>query len=137
ADEQHVLEKLLTYGPRRATADLDGQTLIVAPRPGTISPWSSKATDITHICGLANLKRVERVIAYTIAAETPLDADQLAAVAAKLHDRMTQVVFENLDACAALFSHETPRPMTSIPVLAEGRAALEAANQSLGLALAD
>ncbi|MFH1497665.1 MAG: phosphoribosylformylglycinamidine synthase [Verrucomicrobiota bacterium] len=137
ADEHNVLEKLLTYGPRRATASIDGRTLIVAPRPGTISPWSSKATDIAHICGLANLKRVERVTAFTLAANAPLTEAQLAAVAAKLHDRMTQVVFTDLDACAALFSHEQPRPMSSVPVLAEGRAALEAANTTLGLALAD
>ena len=138
---QHdVLGKLLTYGPRRASTAVTGLVQVVAPRPGTISPWSSKATDIAHICGLATVKRIERVIAYTLDVGSVSDF-QLPAfdsqLVAKLSDRMTQVVFADFEACAALFSHETPRPMTSVPVLALGRAALVSANQSLGLALAD
>src|SRR6186713_2074304 len=64
--EQSVLEKLLTYGPSRAAATVEGVQQIVAPRPGTISPWSSKATDIAHICGLTKVTRIERVVAYTV-----------------------------------------------------------------------
>ena len=146
--EQHaVLQKLLTYGPRRASAATppSGLVQIVAPRPGTISPWSSKATDIAHICGLAPVKRIERVVAFTLELDNAalgkplavLRADQLATLRGKLHDRMTQVVFDSLDACEALFSHATPRPMSSVPVLAQGRAALVEANTALGLALAD
>jgi len=138
AAHRDVLEKLLTYGPTRAAAAVTGRTFVVAPRPGTISPWSSKATDIAHTCGLAALKRIERVIAYTIdLGGAALSDDDSKLLLAKLHDRMTQVVLDNLDACAALFSHESPRPMTSVPVLAKGRAALVEANTSLGLALAD
>ncbi|HEY0946935.1 MAG TPA: phosphoribosylformylglycinamidine synthase [Opitutaceae bacterium] len=137
-DQQHVLEKLLTYGPSRAAAQVKGLTQIVAPRPGTISPWSSKATDIAHICGLANVNRIERVIAYTIdLGSAALTAEQRNTLAAKLHDRMTQAVFGELSACDVLFRHESPRPMTSVPVLAKGRAALVDANRALGLALAD
>jgi len=137
--QSDVLGKLLTYGPRRASAAVTGLVQVVAPRPGTISPWSSKATDIAHICGLTNVKRIERIIAYTLdlGADSVLSSSQLLALSSKLSDRMTQVIFADLDACAALFSHETPRPMTSVPVLAQGRAALVSANQSLGLALAD
>ncbi len=143
--EHEVLEKLLTYGPSRATESVSGLTQVVAPRPGTISPWSSKATDIAHICGLTKVKRIERVIEFTIeidnaALQAPLHvlaADQLASLSAQLHDRMTQVVFESLEACDVLFHHDEPRPMTTVPVLAEGRAALAKANTSLGLALAD
>ncbi|WP_414662104.1 phosphoribosylformylglycinamidine synthase [Horticoccus sp. 23ND18S-11] len=139
---QHkVLEQLLTYGPRRVAEPISGLTRVVAPRPGTISPWSSKATDIAHICGLSAVKRIERVVQYTIDLGPPVPPSQLSTfnlqLAAKLHDRMTQVVFDDLAACEALFRHETPRPLTSVPVLAEGRAALVAANRSLGLALAD
>ena len=139
ADQLTVLEKLLTYGPRRTPAAISGVVQVVAPRPGTISPWSSKATDIAHICGLAPVKRIERVIQYTIALDSAssLPATHYSLLAAKLHDRMTQVVFDSLDACAALFSHAEPRPMTSVPVLARGRAALVEANNALGLALAD
>ena len=140
ATERSVLEKLLTYGPRRAAAPVSGIVRVVAPRPGTISPWSSKATDIAHICGLGAVRRIERVVAYTLDLGGLTDAQLApfaAPLAAKLHDRMTQVVLEHLDGCAVLFRHEQPRPMTSVPVLAEGRAALAAANRSLGLALAD
>jgi phosphoribosylformylglycinamidine synthase len=139
AAESSVLEKLLTYGPRRASAaTVTGLVQVTAPRPGTLSPWSSKATDIAHICGLAAVKRIERVIAYTIdLGGVTLNEQEAALLRSKLHDRMTQVVFNDLAACSALFSHETPRPLTSVPVLAEGRAALIAANTALGLALAD
>src|SRR3982750_2517313 len=64
--ERGVLDQLLTYGPSRAAERVHGVMQIVAPRPGTISPWSSKATDIAHICGLNAIKRIERVIAYTV-----------------------------------------------------------------------
>jgi phosphoribosylformylglycinamidine synthase len=143
--QQSVLEKLLTYGPTRRAAALSGLVQVVAPRPGTISPWSSKATDIAHLCGLTSVRRVERVIAYTIQFDNAklqppaslLSADQVRVLAARLHDRMTQAVFNDLDACAVLFRHETPRPMASVPVLKEGRAALVRANTELGLALAE
>jgi phosphoribosylformylglycinamidine synthase len=142
-----VLDQLLTYGPSRAAAVTTavGLVQIVAPRPGTISPWSSKATDIAHICGLTAVSRIERGIRYTVdlgdsAPPFPLcalDAGQLRTLAALLHDRMTEVVFGDVGACAALFRHEQPRPMSGVPVLAAGRAALVAANLDLGLALAE
>ena len=145
AAEHSVLAKLLTYGPRRAAAPVTGLVQIVAPRPGTLSPWSSKATDIAHLCGLTAVQRLERVVAFTVDFGdtapgfplSPLTAAQHHTLAAKLHDRMTQVVFGDLAACAALFRHEAPRPMKRVPVLAAGRAALVAANADLGLALAD
>ena len=137
--ERTILDKLLTYGPSRAAAEVKGILQVVAPRPGTISPWSSKATDIAHICALGKVKRIERVVAYTVdvGSGSPLLASHSSLLRQKLHDRMTQVVFENLAACEALFHQESPRPMTSVPVLSEGRAALAAANRTLGLALAD
>ena len=96
AAEHEVLEKVLTYGPSRASAALTGLTLVVAPRPGTLSPWSTKATDIAHLCGLAKIKRIERVIAYTFELGAALETGHRAQLAAKLHDRMTQVVFDSL-----------------------------------------
>ncbi len=135
--ERAVLDKILTYGPSRATAAVSGLVQVVAPRPGTISPWSSKATDIAHTCGLDRIKRIERVVSYTIDCGAPITSDQRAYLAAKLHDRMTQVVFSDLESAAVLFQHDTPRPMTTVPVLAQGRTALAEANRTLGLALAD
>ena len=144
-DQQEILDRILTYGPKREGAELAGLTRVVAPRPGTISPWSSKATDIARICGLGNVRRIERVIAYTVELDnaalpkplTQLSPTQLTSLQAEIHDRMTESVFNTLENCSVLFQHETPRPMASVPVLAEGRTALESANQSLGLALAD
>lgn len=137
-EQQSVLEKLLTYGPRRAEVAVGGLVQVVAPRPGTISPWSSKATDIAHICGLAPVARIERVVEFTLdLGGAELTAGQLATLRGKLHDRMTQVVFDSLADCAALFSRAQPAPMASVPVLARGRAALVEANTALGLALAD
>ncbi len=145
AAERGILEKLLTYGPSRAASDVQGLLQIVAPRPGTISPWSSKATDIAHTCGLAKIKRIERVVAYTVDLGetivpfplTKLNPAQLATLRGKLHDRMTQTVFGDLASCEALFRHEAPRPLNTVPLLAAGRAALVAANADLGLALAE
>jgi phosphoribosylformylglycinamidine synthase len=139
APAQHeVLEKLLTYGPSRTAAHVDGVLQVIAPRPGTISPWSSKATDIAHICGLTTVKRIERVTAYTIDfGGAHVSSDLRAALAARLHDRMTQTVFNDLESLDVLFSHEKPRALASVPVLIEGRAALAEANRTLGLALAD
>ncbi|MFT3828617.1 MAG: phosphoribosylformylglycinamidine synthase [Opitutaceae bacterium] len=138
AAEQDVLAKLLTYGPTHAAHQHEGLLQVVAPRPGTLSPWSSKATDIAQICGLAKVKRVERAVAYWIdlGGSTPSDA-QSKLIAARLHDRMTQAVFGALEELEVLFRHETPKSFTSVPVLAQGRAALVAANTALGLALAD
>ncbi|MCF7688139.1 MAG: phosphoribosylformylglycinamidine synthase [Cephaloticoccus sp.] len=143
--QHNILTQLLTYGPSRKSAQVNGLAQIVAPRPGTISPWSSKSTDIAHICGLAAVERIERVTAFNIefdetSLEPPLHvvpADQLAKLRSLLHDRMTQVVFSEIDACAALFRHESPRPLTTVAVMTEGRTALVAANTTLGLALAD
>ena len=138
AAARSVLEKLLTYGPRRAAAPVTGLVQVVAPRPGTISPWSSKATDIAHICGLTAVKRIERVIAYSfdLGGAAP-SAESLPVLGAKIHDRMTQAVFADVAGVEVLFRHDTPRPLTSVPVLAQGRAALVEANRTLGLALAD
>ena len=143
--ERSVLDQLLTYGPSREPAKVNGVVQVVAPRPGTISPWSSKATDIAHLCGLTAIKRIERVIAYTIDVGdtappfplSPIDSGQLQILRGKLHDRMTQVVFGDIAACEILFRHEPPRPLGTVPLLAAGRAALAAANADLGLALAE
>ncbi len=137
ASERATLERLLTYGPHDDRAVDEGVLVLVVPRPGTISPWSSKATDIARNCGLAAIRRVERGVVYRIAAPdgTLADADR-AALLPLLHDRMTEAVLDSLDRASVLFEHVAPRPLTTIPLLAEGRAAIERANAELGLALA-
>ncbi|EJL6979741.1 phosphoribosylformylglycinamidine synthase [Vibrio cholerae] len=135
--ELEKLEKLLTYGPTIQEHEPQGLLLLVTPRPGTISPWSSKATDIAHNCGLHGIKRLERGTAYYVEAETALTAVQLTTLKALLHDRMMEVVFAELTDALQLFSVAEPAPMSQVDVLAGGRRALEEANVSLGLALAE
>ena len=140
-----TLDRLLDYGPRFEPRALTGSSvadaahsgglpgqLIVVPRLGTISPWSSKATDIARICGLSQVARIERGIIYTLAGEV----DDGRALLRCLHDRMTESVLERLEDAAKLFVRAAPKPLSSVDVLAGGRAALERANTELGLALA-
>ncbi|TXY07666.1 phosphoribosylformylglycinamidine synthase [Vibrio mimicus] len=135
--ELEKLEKLLTYGPTIQEHEPQGLLLLVTPRPGTISPWSSKATDIAHNCGLRSIKRLERGTAYYVETETPLTEVQVITLKALLHDRMMEVVFAELTDAQQLFSVAEPAPMSQVDVLAGGRRALEEANVSLGLALAE
>jgi phosphoribosylformylglycinamidine synthase len=138
-DERRILERLLTYGPHETPAADAGELLLVTPRPGTISPWSSKATDIAHNCGLEAVTRIERGVAWRVrsADGAPLGDDDRTALLPLVHDRMTEAVFSSLDAAERLFTHVPPRPVSSVPLLSRGRAALVEANATLGLALAD
>ena len=133
-NERQVLERILRYGPKVDVQQPVGELFLVIPRFGTISPWSSKATDIAHNCGLRSVKRLERGIAYYVQGISA--ADRAAAVAV-LHDRMVEVVLDNSAAAAGLFSHAEPAPLSTVDILAGGRDALVAADKSLGLALAD
>ena len=138
-DETSVLEKLLRYGPHMEETSTQGKLFLVVPRAGTISPWSSKATDIAHNCNLQMINRVERGIAYHVDCSNGFqwqDADILA-VAAILHDRMIEMVLDELDAASCLFGHHEPAPGESINIIDSGRDALVEANQRLGLALSD
>lgn len=132
--ESQRLRALLDYEAEPVRAALPAGVL-VTPRPGTISPWSSKATDIAHRCGLTAISRVERGEVWTWTGTVPEAARE--AVLLQLHDRMTQAVLPGgVDDLARLFVADAPRPLTRVPVGEHGRAALVAANTSLGLALA-
>ena len=135
-DQQSVLDRILRYGPKADVKEPSGTLFLIVPRPGTISPWASKATDIAHNCGLEAIERIERGIAYYVQADN-LSADESNQVVALLHDRMTQAVLNDLDGASCLFSQEAPRAMTSVDILGRGRPALEEANLLLGLALAE
>ncbi|HEX5160916.1 MAG TPA: phosphoribosylformylglycinamidine synthase [Steroidobacteraceae bacterium] len=137
ARERALLERLLTYGPREgAAAKVQGEEIIVVPRFGTISPWSSKATDIAKVCGLDAVLRIERGIVWTLATNGRPSPDQLRALAAPLFDRMTETVLLDRAGAARLFEHEKTRPLRIVS-LATGRDALVKANLELGLALSD
>ncbi len=135
--ELDKLEKLLTYGPRVEERHPCGTLLLVTPRPGTISPWSSKSTDIAHNCGLDKIKRLERGTAYYIETSEQLSKEQWQAIKALIHDRMMENVFEQMEEAQALFASAEPVPVASVDVLNGGRQALVEANSSLGLALAE
>ena len=134
-EEGRLLEELLRYGPQHETSDVpQGRLLLVVPRLGTISPWSSKATDIAHICGLQTIERLERGVAHWLDGE--LSEDEIAAILPLIHDRMTQAVLHELEAAKALFEQAEPRPLVTVDLLGEGPQALIEADRTLGLALA-
>ncbi|MDX1649202.1 MAG: phosphoribosylformylglycinamidine synthase, partial [Myxococcota bacterium] len=122
------------YGPPGEPPPVRGASLLVVPRPGTVSPWSSKATDIARICGLApKLRRLERGVRWTVAADTD---GALAIAADVLHDRMTETVLADMEEAPRLFARAEPAPLEHVDVLGTGRAALVEADRRLGLALA-
>jgi phosphoribosylformylglycinamidine synthase len=135
--ELRLLKRLLSYGPTRKVAFPEGDVLLVVPRFGTISPWSSKATDIAHNCGLAAVRRLERGVAWHLVARRPLTGEELCELSAPLHDRMTEAVVQRVDDAARLFERHAPEPLGRVDALRGGRAALAAANGALGLALSD
>ncbi len=132
-----TLGRILTYGPSAVTEEPSGQLLLVLPRPGTISPWATKATDIAHNCGLGGIHRLERGTAYYLTSAQALSNGQLEAVSALLHDRMTEVVVPALEEAEGLFSAAEPSELSCVDILSGGREALVTANGELGLALAE
>ena len=136
-EQESNLASILTYGPSIPEHEPAGQLLLVTPRPGTISPWSTKATDIAHNCGLEAIVRIERGTGYYVTCSSALTAEQLTVLKSLLHDRMMEVVFSEMDQAEALFQHHTPKELSSVDVLGGGRDALAKANVALGLALAE
>ena len=138
-----TLNQLLTYGSSQPLKERDDElqpnsmiieTLLVFPRSGTISPWSSKATEIAIRCGLSAVKRIERGILYSLVATQPISAPDKIKIANILHDRMTQAVLYN-NSAPDLFSQHQPKPLRSIKLIEQGREALIEANLELGMAL--
>jgi phosphoribosylformylglycinamidine synthase len=126
------LEKLLTYG-QPFLSKREGTLFLAVPRPGTISPWSSKATNIAHNAGLNSVKRIERGIAYYVDATKPIKQNSIAKL---LHDRMVEAVLSTPEEAEVLFKTTEPKPVQVIDVLGGGQEVLERANEELVLALA-
>ena len=111
-----------------------GQSLfLITPRIGTISPWSSKATDIAHNCGLDGVERIERGMAVYVSGS--LHDNERAQWASLLHDRMTESVLPDFQSAEQLFAAHEDQSFDTVDVLGGGRAALEAADKNMGLAL--
>ncbi len=138
ASDRDLLYRLLDARRDSSAAAANG-AFIVAPRPGTISPWSSKATDILHNCGLSKVTRVERGVRWMVqmSAGRHADGPLQAVLAARLHDRMTQAILPGIDDVRTLFDHTAPRPLRSVDVIAEHVEGLQKANREMGLALSD
>lgn len=131
------LDALLLSGEPIAQIAESSQRLYVVPRPGTISPWSSKATDIAHACGATNVRRLERGICYGLDAPNRLSEEDLHEAGRLLHDRMTEAVLLDSRAADALFAVTSPAPLEHITLALDGRDALADANLRLGLALSE
>ncbi|MCZ6888723.1 MAG: phosphoribosylformylglycinamidine synthase, partial [Gammaproteobacteria bacterium] len=131
AQQQETVDGLLNYGPRNDLPQPVGELFcVVVPRPGTISPWSSKATDIFERCGLNAVQRVERGVRWFV------DGEPSPAIGELLHDRMTEaLVFDGN--FGSVFEVHAPRPLTVVPLASEGVDSLRKANESLGLALSE
>ena len=154
SEQQRVLDRVLTYGPSVDSVDAglivagskhaestnaNRQMLLVVPRLGTISPWSSKATDIARSCGLERVQRIERGIAWYVRcrddrALDPIDRDALLPL---IHDRMTETVLDSVEMARELFHHHRPEPLTTVDVTSGASTALQQANRDMGLALSE
>ncbi|KAF2153551.1 phosphoribosylformylglycinamidine synthase [Myriangium duriaei CBS 260.36] len=154
--EQQILDQLLHYGDLAKSDDRLAQTLLAAirnphqiadphtaifyvcPRPGTISPWSSKATSIAHVCGLnAHVKRVERGMVIAATFENDFKVESLSNLDA-LHDRMTQTLSTSSPDLATIFAEHDAAEAEQIVLMDETKSprdVLQAANRRLGLAL--
>lgn len=139
AGDRECLEKLLTYGPTDTASDTEGQPVWVVPRPGTITPWSSKATEIAVGCGLSQIRRLERGVRFDLQCHENafLNNEQLESLHPLLHDRMTHIILADLESANRLFQTHEPDPVLEVDVLGQGRASLVEANGQLGLALAE
>ncbi len=134
-ERRRVLDALLLEGGASQTETAsDPVELFAIPRLGTISPWSSKATEILHRCGLDDVRRVERGVAYRF--HGLADPDAARPLAGALHDRMTEMLVDELAAAEALFERAEPRPLRQLDVTGRGAEAIREADQALGLALA-
>jgi len=135
-EERSRLDALLLSGDQPAKKIKKGaRSLFVVPRPGTISPWSSKATDIARACDIDAVDRIERGICYALIFTG--EVDDHAHLAPLLFDRMTEAFFREAAEVEALFEVHDAAPVMTVPLTAEGRDALVAANVELGLALSD
>ena len=136
AEEERVLESLVDYGA--PAEDCSASTHIyVLPRFGSISPLSSKATDVLRNAGLIAVRRVERAIFRIWTIRWHVDAAQREELARLLHDRMTQSVVFDLKQAEHLFDQAEPAKLTRIDLGDDASEALRNADRALGLALSE
>ena len=135
--EWSLLQRLLAYDEAAISPDTSDYSLWVVPRLGTISPWSTKATDIAHNCSLNRVRRIERGVRFDLQFHPggSLQTADIEKLSLLIHDRMTESVLASAEDGQALFQQAEPAPVQTVDILQSGRAALEAANRDMGLAL--
>ena len=129
------LRTLLNADEASGESEHSDVTWYCVPRLGTISPWSSKATEIAHLCGLTAVARIERGIVYRWHLDQPLTDAEKTWIKSLIHDRMVETVLDDLSQTEQLFEEVPPRSLTEVDVLQEGTRALVRADAELGLAL--
>ena len=146
-----TLESILAYGDdvsrpetRQACGSAAKNSGYVLPRPGSISPWSSKATDIARMCHLGDyVQRLERGVFFhaTLSNGYSLSEDDWKCISHLLHDRMTQILQLNPPVESHMVPASQPRPLRTIRLFnlpsTEAKHALQEANVTLGLALTE
>ncbi len=135
---EKILKQILTYG-ENITETLDSKNIIyIAPRVGTISPWSSRATDIIQHCGI-DILRIERIKALSFKTNTDkiLKEIEKKKLGEFLYDRMTESIFIDEKEIDKLFIHHEPRPLNHIDIINNGISELKIFNLSQGLALSE
>ena len=125
-DQIEQIQQLLSA--KRVQAEVTQNQLLILPRSGTISPWSSKATDIFHHCGLTQVQRVEAGRILTVNQGCKIGNGHV-------YDRMVEQLYPNITALQDLFDHHQPKPVVYVDIDQAGKSALTDLNQSLGLAL--
>ena len=126
---QKIADLLLSYGVQGPTHLDTPPQIIVVPRLGTISPWSSKATDVFRLCGLETIDRVERGVRWYLNTWSD-DCAHL------LHDRMTDSVLHE-ESFDEIFQEQTPRPLARIDLHDDPFDAIQQVNHKFGLALSE
>ncbi len=134
--DKKILIELLRYGNEEKNDWSSDFKIIVTPRFGTISPWSSKATEIVKNCGLNYVDRIERGIIYYFNGKK-IDKEILKKIYKIFHDPMTEVVFSELADAKKLFLKSEPKSLLEIDIKNRGKSCLKSANSSLGLALSE
>lgn len=137
SEEIGKLRELLSVENAISSSYKLDEQFIVSPRIGTISPWSSKATDIVEHCGLGKTGRVERGVLFTLSGWRKLNDVQQQDVLNLLHDRMTQSVLTNVGQALQLFAHEEPSPVKHLASMTELAQEIRHYNSEMGLALSD
>ena len=138
--DKKLLDRLLGLDEVITQPKVTLHSILVVPRLGTISPWSSKATDIAQHCALPLIKRIERGVVYYFKTSNGhgLSHTEMKAIMPLLHDRMTESVLADFDGVAEkIFAHGEPQRLSSVDILQGGSEALSAANYELGLALSN